>query len=121
MNKAVTPTGAEMIVLTAAEYNDLLERIEDAGDIALFDDARENDRGHPGISMELIVAIERGEIHPLAAWRKAAGLTQTELADRAGLRTATVSDIESGKIDPRLSSMKALAEALGLDLDSIAG
>ncbi len=48
--------------------------------------------------------------------REAAGLTQTELADRAGVRQATVSDMETGKrgrID--LEVLDKLCVVLGLE------
>jgi predicted transcriptional regulator len=61
----------------------------------------------------------RGPLHPLAAWHKAVGLTQAELAAAAGIRPATVSDTQSGKIDPRLSTLKALAKALKLGVEDI--
>jgi putative transcriptional regulator len=48
--------------------------------------------------------------------RESKGLTQVDVAERAGLRRATVSDIENGKttrID--LETMEKLANALGVD------
>ena len=72
------------------------------------------------LSADAVRAILSGEIHPLTAWRNAAGLTQGALAIAAGVkRAATISDIESGKIDPRLSTLKAISGALKLDLDDI--
>jgi DNA-binding XRE family transcriptional regulator len=103
-----------MVVLTAEEYRNL---IEDAGDAAL---ARAAGSDGPHMAADLATAMIAGEIHPLTAWRKSAGLSQAELAEKAGIRPATLSDIEGGKIDPRLSTMKALASALGVDIDDIA-
>ncbi|WP_196053515.1 helix-turn-helix transcriptional regulator [Paracoccus lichenicola] len=102
-----------MVVLTAEEYRSL---VEDAGDAALADAV---DRNAPMMPSELLNALLNGDLHPLAAWRKAAGLSQAALAQKAGIRTATLSDIEGGKIDPRLSTMKAVAGALGVDIDDI--
>ena len=48
--------------------------------------------------------------------RKAVGLSQDELAERAGLSRMTVQRTESGQIDPRVSSLLVMARALGLDL-----
>lgn len=116
MIEASNLNGEKMIVLTAAEYAAL---IEDAGDSALARAARAASAGAPLMSAELLAASLDGSMHPLTAWRKAAGLTQAQLAAKAGLRVATLSDIEGGKIDPRLSSLKALAGALGVDIDDI--
>ncbi|MDB5964322.1 MAG: family transcriptional regulator [Polaromonas sp.] len=54
--------------------------------------------------------------HELEQARKAANLSQDELAERAGLSRMTVQRTESGVIDPRLSSVLVLARALGMDL-----
>ena len=113
MQTAMNLRGDEMIVLTRAEYETL---IEDAGDAALIAEAR--GAGGPTMPAELALQVVEG-LHPLTAWRKAAGLTQGELADRAGVRVATVSDIESSKIDPRLSTMVALATALGVGVGDL--
>ena len=48
--------------------------------------------------------------------RRSAGLTQDELASRAGLSRLTVHRIEHGGIDPRLSTLQEVARALGLEL-----
>jgi transcriptional regulator with XRE-family HTH domain len=53
--------------------------------------------------------------------RAAAGMSQQKLATRAGLSISGVTQIEVGTIpDPRLSTVKALARALGVSLDVLA-
>lgn len=48
--------------------------------------------------------------------RKAAGLSQEQLAARAGLSRMTVQRTESGQIDPRMSSLVVMSRALGMDV-----
>jgi len=49
--------------------------------------------------------------------RQAAGLTQQELAVKAGLSISNLSQIEQGKRrDPRISTITALAAALDVDV-----
>jgi len=55
-------------------------------------------------------------IAQLAHARKAQQLTQAELAEKAGLSRMTVQRMESGSLDPRLSTLHELARALGLRL-----
>ncbi|EGF31060.1 transcriptional regulator, XRE family [Oxalobacteraceae bacterium IMCC9480] len=55
-------------------------------------------------------------IDELETARKAAGLTHEALAQRAGVSRMTVQRTEAGKIDPRLSTLSALARSLGMDL-----
>lgn len=51
----------------------------------------------------------------LRALRAAAGLTQQQLADAAGVHAQTVQHFEYGvKDDPRMSTLRKLAAALGV-------
>jgi DNA-binding XRE family transcriptional regulator len=51
--------------------------------------------------------------------RLKAGMTQQELAAKANIRQAHVSQIEGGKLNPMLMTMVALAEAVGKDLRTL--
>lgn len=57
----------------------------------------------------------------LIAARKSIGLTQAELAARAGLSRMTVQRIEAGDIDPRLSTLLEMARVLGMELMMVPG
>ena len=48
-------------------------------------------------------------------------LTQAELAKRAGVTTATVARIERDEIEPRMTTLRKLAEALGVDPAELVG
>jgi transcriptional regulator with XRE-family HTH domain len=54
--------------------------------------------------------------------RKARGLTQQALAFKSGLSMASVIHLEAGRTpDPRASTLKALANALGVGVDDLLG
>jgi DNA-binding XRE family transcriptional regulator len=55
-------------------------------------------------------------IQQLEVMRKAANLTQDDLATHAGLSRMTVQRAEAGQIDPRLSSVLAIAKTLNVEL-----
>ena len=55
-------------------------------------------------------------IKELEAARKAADMSQQQLATKAGLSRMTVQRTEAGQIDPRLSSVTAIAKTLGMDV-----
>jgi transcriptional regulator with XRE-family HTH domain len=56
------------------------------------------------------------------ALRLAAGMTQQQLAVAAGLALGGLAQIEQGTTrDPRVSTLRALAKALGVTLDELAG
>ena len=48
--------------------------------------------------------------------RKALGLTQSQLSQQLNVRQATVSDLESGKVDVKLSTLLDALGALDLEL-----
>lgn len=53
----------------------------------------------------------------LKEFRKQKGLSQTELANRVGLKQTTISQYENGFRRPNLHMAKKLADALGMSLD----
>ncbi len=57
----------------------------------------------------------------LRAAREAAGLTQAELADTAGIHRVDVNRYERGKFEPSLSVAFRLADALGVRVDDLRG
>lgn len=66
------------------------------------------------------------ELWPIArrlkALREVAGMSQQTLAVSAGLSVSLVSQIERGsRVDPRMSTITALATALGVSLDELVG
>lgn len=57
---------------------------------------------------ELLAAFQRN----LRLRRKELGLTQVQLAERAGVEQGYISDLEMGKKKPMLGTLAPLAEAL---------
>jgi transcriptional regulator with XRE-family HTH domain len=55
----------------------------------------------------------------LATQRRRAGLSQEQLADRAGLHRTAISLSETGKRNPRLDTLVKLAEALGIPVGAL--
>ena len=52
--------------------------------------------------------------------RKRRGMTQTELARRAGVKQGVISYIESGKTKhPRIDTLIAIAAALGVSVEEL--
>jgi transcriptional regulator with XRE-family HTH domain len=51
--------------------------------------------------------------------RKAKGITQAELAERCGTTQQQIARIENGSVDPRLSTLQRIAEALGCELPDL--
>lgn len=53
----------------------------------------------------------------LKEYREMKGLSQTELANRVGLKQTTISQYENGSRRPNLSMAKKLSDALEISLD----
>ena len=53
------------------------------------------------------------------ALRQAAGLSQQELADRAGLNRTHIGRIEDGAFGSQVETIQQIAEALGMTVDII--
>ena len=74
--------------------------------------------GEEYIPFELVHAIIDGE-NALKKWREYRGMTQGELANAAGCRLATISELENDKAQGKLRLWRALAKALDVELDDI--
>lgn len=60
-------------------------------------------------------SIARKIIH----FRKLKGITQESLAEITGLNVRTIQRIESGEVDPRLYTLKSIADALGVNMEEL--
>ena len=56
----------------------------------------------------------------IRAWREYFGLTQQELAQRAGMSQPALARLEKGDSKPRASTLKKLAEAMGISVAQLA-
>lgn len=57
----------------------------------------------------------------LKSAREKKGLTQAQLAERAGFQPSAVSHFESGRRSPSFDNLKKLADALGVAIDYLLG
>lgn len=116
MTDTVTLTRAkyDAMLTRLRAYDALLEELEDAQDIAIANERR-NDRRIPG---EVVSRLLDGD-SPVTVWREHRGLTQRALAKAAGISPAMMTEIEKGGRTPSLSVAQALAGALGVSLDDL--
>ncbi len=113
----------EMISIERSRYEDLLkteeilEAMEDADTMKVVAEHRANPtEGIPDAFMGRLLDRE----NPVLVYRDWRGLTQTELARKAGLHRVQVHDIETGKRRGSVDTLKKIAEALNVPLDLIA-
>ncbi|MGH9110994.1 MAG: helix-turn-helix domain-containing protein [Acidimicrobiales bacterium] len=80
----------------------------------LIDELAEDD---PSLTSRIAAALERRELaRQLAARRRTAGLTQSQLAQRMGTSQGQVTRLESGA-DTRLSTVARYAAAVGMKVE----
>lgn len=105
----VAPDGTRLVVITEAEYSRLRALAEEARDVAAIAARVETEGTIPAAVLDAI--LDRG-ITAVKAWREYRGLTQAELARKAGLSQPFIGKIESGAVYGRPATRKALAAAL---------
>lgn len=71
------------------------------------------------IPHEIVEAVVIGKTTPIQAWREHLGLTQVEVANRMGITQAAFAQMESPKAKPRKTTLKRVAEALGISIEQL--
>lgn len=72
----------------------------------------------PFVPGDVVARIVGGE-NPIRVWRQHRGLKLIELAERAGLSHAYLSQLETGKREGSLRAIAAIAWALDVDFDAL--
>jgi len=114
---------ADTVTLSSADYQALVERLEDAEDRATLQGALRHERKLGKAKARAdhlpIALVERliGGESPVRVWRLHRGLGARVLAARAGLSATYLSEIETGKKPGSLATMARLAQALGRPLE----
>jgi DNA-binding XRE family transcriptional regulator len=108
----------EYAVIPYAEYLRLLEALEDKADAAAVAEFQEAYRaGREFLVPAEILRRELAGESPIKLWREHRGLTQQDLADKAGISKPYISQIESGKRQGTVETIAAIARVLNVPLD----
>lgn len=110
----------EMVTIPRDEYDRLRAAAEDLADLQTFDRAK---AALTAGDDELIPAdyanrLLNGEI-PLRVYRDLRKMTQAALAEKAGVNRVTVAEIETGRKQGSIATLRALADALSVSLDNL--
>ena len=108
----------EFAVIPYADYQHFLELLEDEADarvIAEFHEAYT--AGKEFMVPDEILRRELAGESPIKLWRERRGLTQQELAEKAGISKPYLSQIETGKRQGTVETLSALARSLDIPLD----
>lgn len=111
--------GHRMAMLPIADYERLVDIAEDKADsLAAADAERRRREGEEYLPASLVDRILNGA-SALKTWRKFRGLTLEQLARAVGTTQATLSRMETGKMQGRPALWRAMADVLNVAVDDI--
>jgi mRNA interferase RelE/StbE len=110
----------EMVTIPRSEYDRLLAAAQDLADLQAYDRATTQlaageDELIPG---PFATRLLDGE-SPLRVYRNLRGLSQAALAVRAGVNRVTIAELETGRKQGSLATLRAIALALNVTLDDL--
>jgi DNA-binding XRE family transcriptional regulator len=106
----------DKVILRKKDFETMLARMEELEDIVAFDRAMESqEEGFPPAIAKSLIAGE----NPIRVFREHRKMTQEALAAQAGISKGMVSKIESGFKVGSVATIRAIAEALKVDIDDL--
>jgi DNA-binding XRE family transcriptional regulator len=115
-----TPAGERLVLVPEAEFNALIAAADDNADrMAVAEFRRRLAIGEEELIPSGIVDRLFGEESRIKVWREYRGLTSAALAEKAGIGQGFLSQIETGKRDGTVSTLRKIADALGVRLDEL--
>jgi len=113
----VTGPGGEEVPVTVIaqdEFDAMTEHLENLEALAAYRRTRDEET----LSSDMVRRVIDGE-SPIRIWREKRGLSLRALAKESKVSYSYLSEIENGKKEPAVKTLKALAAVLDLDLDDI--
>jgi DNA-binding XRE family transcriptional regulator len=112
----------EFAVIPFADYERFLELIEDEPDArAVAEFQADYAAGKAFLVPDDLLRRERAGESPVKLWRIQRNLTQQALAVRAGISKSYLSQVETGKRQGTVETLKAIAVALDVPADVLMG
>ncbi len=119
MSKSTISSDSDTVTLSRREYDALRARAGDLGGEDIMTERilaeRSDDVAIPEHVWQEIEKTWR-PIGPLRKWR---GLTQAQLAAKAGLTQAYLSELEAGKKIGEVGTLRMIATALGVGIEDV--
>jgi mRNA interferase RelE/StbE len=112
---------SEMVTIPRDEYDRLRAAAEDLADLQTYDRAKAALAAGEDelIPADYVNRLLNGE-NSLRVYRDLRGMTQAALGEKAGVGRVTVAEIETGRKQGSITTLRALANALSVSLDDLA-
>lgn len=115
-----TMEGADLAILPADDYKAMAQRLEDIGDeIDAAEAMAAIEAGEETLPDEMVKRMSIGRENPLRVWREYRGMTQPELAEKAGVSQGHISELEKTGKAPTLDMARRIADAMNCDIDDL--
>lgn len=122
MNKQIvfSPNGERMVMLPEAEFDALIDELDDARDLAEAQtiQARVQSGEERVIPSEVVMHFVDGD-NPIRAWREYRGMSITAVAGEAKMLEDELAEIETDQQSPTVEQLKAIAKALSVRMDDL--
>lgn len=111
---------SELVMIPRDEYDLLRAAAADLADLRAHDGARAAlaSGADELVPAEFANRLLDGE-NPLRVYRDLRGMTQAALALRAGVNRVSVAEIETGRKQGSVATLRLLADALGVSVDDL--
>lgn len=111
---------SETVTIPKAEYERLLDVASDLDDIAIFDRVRADlvSGKEEALPEEFALRLIEGE-SPLKVYRNLGGMTQAALSNATGVNRVQITDIEAGRSQGSIGTVRKLAETLSVTIDDL--
>lgn len=121
-NIITTPGGERLVLVPEAEYDRLIEAREMIEDVAAYDKAKRRLKSGEDelIPSDVVKRLLAGD-NAIRVWRRHRGLSVKALADKTGLAQPYVSQVETGRRDGTVATLKKIAKALDVTIDDLTG
>ena len=108
----------EWAIIPYIEYKKIQELIEDSEDIQAIENFHKKLQAGEEVLIpgEVTFAIIEGK-NPIRAWREYKNMKIAELAENSNISAAYLSQIETGKRNPTINTLKTIAKVLNVDVD----
>ena len=120
-----TPNDQQTVGPTFDEPQMSYQTIKDASGAIQYvvvpyaDFLRLSSRVETAVPNEVVERVIMGKLSPIRGWREHLGLTQSEVAARMEISQAALAQIESSEAHPRKTTLRRVAQALGIQLEQL--